>query len=86
MSAVTNVETMEPIEDTGAKIVETMGEPAARELLEVLLRSPEDRAALIGRLHARGGRHDDVAQMLIDLEADDAARWEVTDALRAVLR
>jgi hypothetical protein len=33
--------------------VAALGEPAARELLEVLERSDADRAALIARLHAR---------------------------------
>ena len=32
-----------------ARVVDTLGEGAARELLDVLKRSPEDRASLIGR-------------------------------------
>ena len=35
-------------EDTGQRVVAALGEPAARELLEVLERSDADRAALIG--------------------------------------
>jgi hypothetical protein len=38
-------------EDVGARVVSRLGEPAARELLDVLERSDADRAALIGRLH-----------------------------------
>lgn len=39
--------------DVGARVVAVLGEPAARELLEVLERSDADRAATIARLHAR---------------------------------
>jgi hypothetical protein len=57
-------------EDIGQRVIAALGEPAARELLEVLERSDADRAALIGRLHVR----DDaawLAELLIDLET----RW-----------
>ena len=37
-------------EDIGRSVVAALGEPAARELLEILDRSDADRAALIGRL------------------------------------
>jgi hypothetical protein len=37
------------IDDVGSRVVAILGEPAARELLEVLERSDADRAALIGR-------------------------------------
>jgi hypothetical protein len=40
-------------EDIGERVLAALGEPAARELLEILERSDADRAALIGRLHAR---------------------------------
>lgn len=59
-------------EDIGQRVIAALGEPAARELLEVLERSDADRAALIGRLHVR----DDAAwraELLMDLE-DDVAR------------
>jgi hypothetical protein len=36
-------------EDIGQRVVAALGEPAARELLEILERSDADRAALIGR-------------------------------------
>ena len=35
--------------DAGQRVVAALGEPAARELLEILERSDADRAALIGR-------------------------------------
>lgn len=46
-------------EDIGQRVVAALGEPAARELLDVLERSDADRAALIGRLHVR----DDAARL-----------------------
>ena len=53
----------------GPRIVRTLGEGAARELLDVLKRSPEDRAALIGRLYGRSdGRW--LAEALMDIEED----------------
>ena len=70
-------------EDVGARVVAALGEPAARELLDVLERSDVDRAALIGGLHAR----DDarwLAELLIDLEDDvgEIARLRLIEALR----
>lgn len=38
-------------DDIGQRVVDALGEPAARELLQVLERPDADRAALIGRLH-----------------------------------
>ena len=40
-------------DDIRVRVVAALGEPAARELLNVLERSDADRAALIGRLHIR---------------------------------
>jgi hypothetical protein len=40
-------------EDIGQRVVAALGEPAARELLDVLERSDADRAVLIGRLRVR---------------------------------
>ena len=37
----------------GVAVVDALGEPEARELLEAITRSDADRAALIGRLYAR---------------------------------
>jgi hypothetical protein len=69
--------------DVGARVVDALGEPAAREFLEVLERPDADRAALIGRLHAR----DDaawLAELLIDLEDEvgEIARLRLVDGLR----
>jgi hypothetical protein len=70
-------------EDIGQCVVAALGEPAGRELLEVLERPEADRAALIGRLHVR----DDaawLAELLMDLEDDvgEIARLGLVDALR----
>ncbi|MDP9330002.1 MAG: hypothetical protein M3P11_05090 [Actinomycetota bacterium] len=46
-----------------------LGEPAARELLDVLTRSDVDRAALIGRLHQRVDARW-LAEVLMELESD----------------
>ena len=67
----------------GDRVVAALGEPAARELLDVLERSDADRAALIGRLHVR----DDAAwlsELLMDLEDDvgEIARLRLAEALR----
>ena len=69
-------------DEIGARVVAALGEPGARELLDVLERSDADRAALIGRLHVR----DDalwLAGLLIDLEDDvgEIARLRMLDAL-----
>jgi hypothetical protein len=72
--------------DLGNRVVEILGEPAARELLEVLERSDADRAALVGRLHARDdGRW--LAELLMDLEDDvgQVTRLRLLDALRQTL-
>jgi hypothetical protein len=72
--------------DVGARVVAALGQPAARELLEVLERSDEDRATLIARLHVR----DDaswLAELLMDLEDDvgEIARLRLVDGFRRVL-
>jgi hypothetical protein len=54
----------------GRPVVDALGEPAARELLDVITRPDADRAALIGRLYAR----DDarwLAELLMDLQGED---------------
>jgi hypothetical protein len=66
--------------------VAALGEPAARELLEVVTRPEADRAALIGRLHLR----DDaawLAELLIEIESDpdDLTRLELIRALQEIL-
>jgi hypothetical protein len=70
----------------GDCIVAFLGEPAARELLDVLTRSDADRAALIGRLHQREDATW-LAELLIDIESDpdDITRLELIRALQAVM-
>jgi hypothetical protein len=73
------------VDHLAERVVAALGEPAARELLEVLERSDADRAALIGRLHVR----DDAAWLaeLMDLEDDvgEIARLRLVAALRQEL-
>jgi hypothetical protein len=74
------------VTDLGCRIVAALGEPAARELLDLLTRPDADRAALIGRLHLR----DDagwLADLLIEIESDpdDLVRLQLIGALQAVL-
>lgn len=64
-----------------ARIVAAVGEDGASELLDVLTRSDADRAALIGRLHQRADA-EWMAELLIDLEEDKAARLRLVSALR----
>jgi hypothetical protein len=71
------------MQDIGERVVAALGEPAARELLDVLQRSDADRAALIGRLHIR----DDaawLAELLMDLEDEvgEIARLRLVHELR----
>jgi hypothetical protein len=70
----------------GGRIVAALGEPAARELLDVLTRSDADRAALIGRLHLREDASW-LTELLIDIESDpdDITRVELIRALLAVV-
>ncbi len=73
-------------EDVGARVVAALGEPGARELLEVLERTNADRAALIGRLYLR----DDaqwLAELLMETEDDvgEMARLRLVEDLRGVL-
>jgi hypothetical protein len=74
------------IENLGPRVVAAIGEPAARELLDVLERSDTDRATLIGRLHLR----DDaawLAELLMDIESDsdDVTRLQLIAGLRDCL-
>ena len=66
--------------------MEIFGPGGARELLDVLTRSEEDRAALIGRASQR----DDataLAEMLIEIETDpdDITRMRLIDGLEKAL-
>jgi hypothetical protein len=75
------------VKDVRDRVVAALGEPGARELLEVLERSDQDRAALIGRLL---GREDArwLAELLIDLEDDvgEIARLRLVHELRPASR
>ncbi len=69
------------LHDIGDRVVSALGTEAARELLDVLTRPEEERAALIGRLSLR----DDaswLAELLIDLEVDELARLQLAEAIR----
>jgi hypothetical protein len=74
------------MQDIGERVVAALGDPAARELLDVLERSDADRAALIGRLHVREDAGW-LAELLMDLEGEEGelARLVLTDALRRSL-
>jgi hypothetical protein len=66
-------------------LVEVLGDRGCRELLALLMRPTDDRVALIGKLYAEGGNRRELAETLIDQEADEVGRWEVIDALRAIV-
>jgi hypothetical protein len=72
--------------ELGRRLLEILGEPAARELLGVLWRSDEDRAALVHRLRA-SDRGRALADLLIDIGADpdDLVRLRLIGALETVL-
>ncbi len=72
---------MDRIDEVGIRVVNALGPAAARELLDVLMRPEDDRAALIGRLSQR----DDaswLAELLIELEVDELARLQLAEAIR----
>jgi hypothetical protein len=73
-------------EPVGERVVATLGEPAARELLEVLERPDAERAAVIGRLHVREDAAW-LAELLINLEDDvgEIARLRLVDEIRTTL-
>jgi hypothetical protein len=67
------------------RLAEALGPVGSRDLLGVLLRSTDDRVALIGRLYPRGGGSRELAETLIDLEIDGARRHEVIEALLSIV-
>ena len=72
-----------PLDDLDSQVRASLGRPATRELLDVLTRTETEREALIGHLRLR----DDtawLAELLTDLDADDAARLNVVEELRRV--
>ena len=74
------------MDDTGRRVVDTLGEPAAHELLGAITRSDADRAALIGRLYARVDAKW-LAELLMDLEGDagELARVQLAAQLQQAL-
>jgi hypothetical protein len=77
---------MTRVDKPGRRVVDAVGEPAARELLDATTRSDADRAELIGRLHARPDA-EWLAELLMDLEGDDGepARLRLAESLRHAL-
>lgn len=71
--------------DVGARVVAALGEPAARELLEVLERSDAERAALIGRLHTRDGAAWLAELPILEDDVGGMARLRLVDGLRSTL-
>ena len=71
------------MDDLGRRLLDLLGEPACRELLE---RPEPERAALIGRLYA-SERGQALAEVLADVEGDpdDLTRLRLIAALREVL-
>ena len=74
------------VDDAGSRVVAALGEPGARELLQILEWPDADRAALIGRLYAREDARW-LAGLLIDLEDDlgEIARLRLAASLRRTL-
>ena len=60
---------MTGLSDLSQRIVDILGEGASRELLDVITRTEEGRAALIGRLWVREDTTW-LAELLTDLETD----------------
>ena len=77
---------VDELSELGRWIIATIGEPAARGLLDVLTRPEPERAALIGRLSQYEGATG-LARLLIDMESDpeDITRLQVVEALRQAL-
>ena len=72
------------LSDLGQRIVDILGPGASRELLDAITKSEEDRAAPIGRLWVR---EDTIwlAELLTDLETDEAVRLQVAEGIKRVL-
>ncbi|HET9311641.1 MAG TPA: hypothetical protein VFP41_10535 [Actinomycetota bacterium] len=56
--------------DETFRLIQALGEPAARELLDAITRSDADRAALIGRLYSPADA-EWLAELLMDLEGEE---------------
>jgi|GEM_PF-6568487 hypothetical protein len=72
---------MEPSERRIRRTVRRLPAGVRRELLELLASSPEVRADAIRQLHERS-ETEDLAEVLIDLEAEPILRLGVMDALK----
>ena len=77
---------MDKQQNLGKQIVAILGEEGARELMDVLDRSEEERAHLIGRLLAREDTTT-LGEALLEVESDpdDIRRMRLIDALEQVL-
>ena len=77
---------LDALDELGRRIVGVLGLRGARELLDVLTRSPENKAALIGRLYSRGDATW-LAEFLTEIESDpdDLARIQLIEAIRRVV-
>jgi hypothetical protein len=69
----------------GRRVVDALGVAGASELLDILQRPADARASLIGRLYVRQDARW-LGELLMDLEVDEMARLNLTEALRVVLR
>jgi hypothetical protein len=72
-------------EDAARRIVEVLGEPAAREFLTLLESNDTVRADAFRQLYERGGE-DALLDSLHDLEADPVMRGWLVEHLRLELR
>ncbi len=63
---------MNRLDEVGMRVVHALGPVAARELLGLLARPEEERAALIGRLSLRPDASW-LTEILIELEVDEPA-------------
>ena len=74
------------LDELGRRIVGVLGILGARELLDVLTRSPENKSSLIGRLYSRADATW-LAEVLTEIESDpdDLARIQLIEALRRVV-
>jgi hypothetical protein len=65
-------------------IVEILGEPAVRDLLQLLESNDAIRADAFRQCHERG-RHEPLLNALTDLEADSVMRGWLVERLRIAL-
>jgi hypothetical protein len=63
------------------EVAESMPDSMAEEMLEAIMLPPDERAALIGRLHQ--GERSAFAELLIDLEEDRQLGLDFAQVLKA---